>query len=358
VRRALGVDADGPGPLFHTITAIVEADLGPALRGRRVSIAYLQQPRPFTILMAHEDGGRRWVFGTGYSPTEESLDEFTEERVAEMVRAAAGLPDLRVSLRPQIPGTNLKVLGFPIGAQVARQIRVNRVFLVGDAAHVVPPTGGLGANTGIQDAHNLAWKLAAVLGGRARPSLLETYHDERRPVGLLTMQQALARFGTRMTTGEGRPLIPYSALVFGYGYRSSAVIDAEQGATPLPPRELTAQPGTRAPHRTVTLEGRTLSTLDLYGRNFVLLAAEQGAAWISAAHNVTQRLDVPIDAYHFGAHVVEPEGASAHGLGADGAVLVRPDGFVAWRRATPSDGSGRGDPATELERALRALLGR
>jgi putative polyketide hydroxylase len=358
VRRALGVDAEGPGPLFHTITAIVEADLRPALRGRRVSIAYLQQPRPFTILMAHDDDGRRWVFGTGYSPTEESLDEFTEARVAEMVRAAAGLPDLKVSLRPQIPGTNLEVLGFPIGAQVARQYRVNRVFLVGDAAHVVPPTGGLGANTGIQDAHNLAWKLSAVLAGRARPSLLATYQDERRPVGLLTMQQALARFGTRMTSQQSDPLIPYSALVFGYGYRSSAVVGAEQDATPLPPRELTAQPGTRAPHRTVTLEGRTLSTLDLYGRKFVLLAAEQGAAWISAAQHVTQRLNVPMDAYRFGEDLTEAEGASAHGLGADGAVLVRPDGFVAWRSATLSDGSGGGDPAAELERALRAVLGR
>jgi putative polyketide hydroxylase len=142
------------------------------------------------------------------------------------------------------------------------------------------------------------------------------------------------------------------------GYRSSAVLGAEQDATPLPPRELTAQPGTRAPHRTVTLEGRTVSTLDLYGRNFVLLAAEQGAAWISAANHVTQRLDVPIDAYRFGEDLSEAEGASAHGLGADGAVLVRPDGFVAWRKATELDGSERGDPATELERVLRAMLGR
>lgn len=100
----------------------------------------------------------------------------------------------RRSLRPQIPGTDLKVLGFSIGAQVAQRYRLGRVFLVGDAAHIVPPTGGLGANTGIQDAHNLAWKQAAVLRGQAGPALLDTYDAERRPVGLFTMGEALARW--------------------------------------------------------------------------------------------------------------------------------------------------------------------
>ena len=202
IRQQLGIGLDGPGPFFHVVTALVDADLRPALRGRRVNIAYLQQPRPGTILMAHDEAGQRWVFGTGFSPQYgESLADFPEERVVDMVREAAGLPDVSVSLRPQIPGTDLKMLGFAIGAQVAQQYRVGRIFLVGDAAHIVPPTGGLGANTGIQDAHNLAWKLAAVVKGEAGPALLDTYHDERRPVGLLTMEQALARWGSRI--GEG-----------------------------------------------------------------------------------------------------------------------------------------------------------
>jgi FAD binding domain len=67
IRQRVGIGVDGPGPLFTTITAIVEADLNPALRGRKVSIAY-PQPQPFTILMAHDDQGRRWVFTTGYDP--------------------------------------------------------------------------------------------------------------------------------------------------------------------------------------------------------------------------------------------------------------------------------------------------
>jgi hypothetical protein len=110
-----------------------------------VSIAYLERPSPGTILMAHDDAGLRWVFGTGHRPDQDPLEGFTDQRVAELVRAAAGLPDLEVRLHPPIPGTNLKVLGFSIGAQLAHSYRTGQVFLVGDAARIVPPTGGLGA---------------------------------------------------------------------------------------------------------------------------------------------------------------------------------------------------------------------
>jgi putative polyketide hydroxylase len=319
VRQALGIEVDGPGPLFTTMTAIVEADLTAALRGRTVSIAYLQQPRPFTILMVHDDQGRRWVFGTGYDPRSESLADFTDQRVAELVRAAASLPDVEVRLLPQIPGTDLKVLGFPIGAQVARHYRAGRVFLAGDAAHTWPPTGGLGANTGIQDAHNLAWKLALVHHGQAGPALLDTYERERRPVGLLTMGQALARFGSRMGPDAGPALIDYGAVSMGYRYPAGPDGDT----TPLLPRDLAGQPGTRAPHAPITVAGRQLSTLDLYGTRLVLLAGPTGHSWVDAA----ARLDVPVDR-----HQVTAQVAAAYGLDQDGACLVRPDGFVAWHR--------------------------
>src|SRR5215204_754201 len=234
IRAQLGIGLDGPGPFFYVVTALVDADLRPALRGRRVNIAYLQQPRPGTILMAHDEAGQRWVFGTGFSPQYgESLADFPEERVIDLIREAAGLPDVAVSLRPQIPGTDLKMLGFAIGAQVARQYREGRVFLVGDAAHIVPPTGGLGATTGIQDAHNLAWKLAAAVKENVEPALLDTYHDERRPVGLLTMEQALARWGSRVGEGADEAsaaLQDYASIAFGYWYRSTAVLGVPEDA--------------------------------------------------------------------------------------------------------------------------------
>jgi putative polyketide hydroxylase len=357
IRERLGIPLDGPGPFFHVVTALIDADLRPALRDRRVNIAYLQQPRPGTILMAHDEAGQRWVFGTGFSPQYgETLADFPEEQVIELVREAAGLPDVAVSLRPQIPETDLKVLSFAIGAQVAHQYRVGRIFFVGDAAHIVPPTGGLGANTGIQDAHNLAWKLAAVVRGEAGPTLLDTYHDERRPVGLLTMEQALARWGSRVGEGaeeQTAPLLDYAAVAFGYSYRSSAVLGVTEDVRPAySPRELTGQPGTRAPHVWLERDGERLSTIDLFGRHYVLLAGHDGGAWVDAARSLTDTL---VEVYRIGGDgdLADPDDswANAYGVSVRGAVLIRPDGFVAWRSADAAD-----DPVRQLASVLQASL--
>jgi putative polyketide hydroxylase len=346
LRQRLGIAADGPGPFFQVLSLMIEADLRPALRGRRVGIAYLEQPRPGTILLAHDDAGLRWVFGTGYAPEHgETLDDFPDSRCVELVRAAAGLPDVAVTIHPQIPGTEIKALGFPIGAYVARQYRHGRAFLVGDAAHIVPPTGGLGANTGIQDAHNLAWKLAAVLRGEADTALLDTYQEERHPVGLLTMEQALARWGARVgegVKGKQAPLMEYTAVTLGYRYRSAAILGEPDDVEPaILPSQLRAQPGTRAPHVWLERGGERISTLDLYGKEFVLLTGAGGGAWIDAARG----LDDVLTTYQIGGDRQftdsDADGAFAtdYALAPDGAAIIRPDGFVAWRSAaeeTPS----------------------
>jgi putative polyketide hydroxylase len=356
VRQQLGIAVDGPGPFFQVLSLMIDADLRPALRGRRVNIAYLDKPRPGTILLAHDDAGLHWVFGTGYSPEYgESLTDFSDERCVDLVREAAGLPDVVVTIRPQIPGTDIKALGFPIGAQVAQHYRVGRVFLVGDAAHIVPPSGGLGANTGIQDAHNLAWKLAAVLRGDAGPALLDTYQEERYPVGMLTMQQALARWETRVGEGteeEQAPLLDYAAIAFGYRYDSPAVIGASDGgAGPLLPAQLAAQPGTRAPHVWLDRNGERVSTLDLFGRQFVLLTGSEGASWVESA----RPLGDDVVAYRIGGDLTDSDGEflTAYGLAPEGAVLVRPDGFVAWRSSPDEEAS-----VVTLRGVLRQMLGR
>jgi putative polyketide hydroxylase len=359
IRQRLGVGMDGPGPFFNVLTALATADLTPALQGRVVNIAYLQQPRPGTILMAHDDAGQRWVFGIGFSPEYgESLADFDEERVAALFREAAGLPDVAVAFQPQTPGSDLNVLAFAIGAQVAPAYRAGRVLLAGDAAHIVPPTGGLGANTGIQDAHNLAWKLAAVVRGEAGMALLDTYHDERHPVGLLTMGQALARWGSRVgegSDGESQPLLDYATIAFGYRYDSAAVVDAPPDPRPaLPPAELTGQPGTRATHVWLERGGERLSTIDLFGGGFVLLTGPDGAPWVTAAKSLP---GITVDAHRIGGDgdLGDPDGqwAAAYGVTAGGAVLVRPDGFVAWRTKGAAD-----NPANVLATALTAVLAR
>ena len=180
-----------------------------------------------------------------------------------------------------------------------------RVFLAGDAAHVVPPNGGFGGNTGVQDAHNLAWKLAMVVNGQAGPELLETYDDERRPVGAFTVDQAYGRYATRVVPERGKenvkPIVDDLLIEIGYRYRSSAVIGGSAG-DPLVehPDKLRAAPGTRAPHVVLERDGARISTLDLFGDRFVVLTGPNGGAWRAAADEVASALGVAIDVWQVG----------------------------------------------------------
>jgi len=184
-----------------------------------------------------------WAGAALYDPAKESLSEFTEERCIQVVRDAAGVPDLEVEIVDTVPWE---------GAQrVASTFRAGRVFLAGDAAHVHPPAGGFGANTGIHDAHNLAWKLAAVLNGWAGDALLDSYDAERRPLGTAMAEQALLRNRIRhgLATEEDRAQMVDDIIVtLGYRYTSSAIAGGGHPLVLTPGLSLTGQPGTRAPH--------------------------------------------------------------------------------------------------------------
>lgn len=206
-----------------------------------------------------------------------------------------------------------------------------RVFLAGDAAHQLPPTrGGFGANTGIADVWNLAWKLARVVSGKASSSLLDSYSAERQPIGWLRHQQTFSRPDYAKWVGNAfKPdaLFSNDAMEFGQLIRSSEVI----GTPPeLPaaasPGQWRGQPGTRAPHVWVMKGPERISTLDLFGRDFVLLT--ESDAWRDGVNG----LDLTV--ITVGADVVfsrEISFGSVFGIKHDGATLVRPDGVVAWR---------------------------
>ncbi|MGH3972326.1 MAG: FAD-dependent monooxygenase [Pseudonocardiaceae bacterium] len=358
VRESLGIPVHGPGLLTETISVVFEADLSDVLRGRRVGLAYLNTPAPGTVLFPH-DGVRSWCFSTPYG-RDETLADYPEERCIDLIRAAIGVPDLNVRLLPQIPESDTTVLGFTIGAQTAQSFVAGRVLLVGDAAKQVPPTGAFGGNAGIQEAHNLAWKLVAVLRGQAGPKLLDTYHAERSAVAQLSLQQAMAHMAGRsgeLGNGPVPPMLDYWAVVFGYRYRSAAVLPdgPDDGEPALKPQLLTGEPGTRAPHVMVERNGTALSTLDLFGRHFVLLAGPDGEGWPAAVGTVGRDLGIELDCYLVGTDVTDVTGswAGSYGVNAGGAVLVRPDGFVAWRATQASD-----TPAAELAAALGQLLHR
>jgi len=368
VRTALGIPADGVGVLGDTVTFLFEADLSAALAGRQLQVGHLDRPAPGTVLIPHNDAGQ-WVFSSPYQSTAGvPAASLTKRHCVAMVRAAVGDPRLPVAVIPQLDDDTL-VLTYQISAQVARRFRDGRVFLAGDAAHVMPPAGAFGASTGIQDAHNLAWKLAAVLTGQAGDGLLDSYAQERWQVARFTLAQALWQMRER--TGREVPgLSPdgpadYDSVVFGQRYRSSAVIAGEtagpeSGGRPgqpaaVSPAELRGQPGTRIRHAAVLADGVRLSTVDLPAGRFVLIVGSGCAQWRGACDRAAARLGVPVDGYQLGDNLCDLGGLlEGHDVvPPHGALLIRPDGIVAWRSA--------GAPTAQwdaIEAVLARILGR
>ncbi|MGO4426331.1 FAD-dependent monooxygenase, partial [Streptomyces sp. MCAF7] len=162
VRRRLGIGQTGRGELFHNVSITFRAKrLADVVGDRRFIACYLTNPAADGALLP-VDNAEQWVFHAPWHPeTGEALEDFTDERCAEHIRKATGVLDMEVEITGKAP--------WHAAERVAERYRDGRIFLAGDSAHEMSPTGAFGSNTGIQDAHNLAWKLAAVLGGWAGP---------------------------------------------------------------------------------------------------------------------------------------------------------------------------------------------
>jgi 2,4-dichlorophenol 6-monooxygenase len=277
----------------------------------------------------------------------------------------------------------------------ATRYRDRRVFCMGDAVHRHPPSNGLGSNTSVQDAYNLAWKLAYVLRGSAGPALLDTYDPERTPIGkqiVLRANKSIEEFGPifaalglddtsdpdvlnkRMAAradntpsaavqrAELRAALELKNYEFnahgvemGQRYASSAIVP---DGTPEPAYDrdpelyyhATTWPGARLPHCWLGRDGHKVSTLDLAGKGrFALFTGVSGQAWADAAASD-----------HLDAYVIGPgrtytdlyeDWARLREVGEDGCVLVRPDGHVAWRSV-----SLVADPAAALVAVMRQIL--
>lgn len=349
IRATLGIGRSGVGVLEHVAGIMVRADLGDVLAGKSFAICQVNN-RGFAGMVRVV--GDKMALHLAYRPDlGESAEQFTPDRCVELARAAAGVPDLAVE--------PLDVLPWETTAAVADRFAAGRVFLAGDAAHVMPPAGAYGANTGIQDAANLAWKLAYVLHGWAGPALLDTYDAERRPVAQLTVDQALATgkewFGADLPPEAGAvDLIDEVTLKFGYRYGPGEPLED--------PRHPSGATGGRAPHVWLERDGKQISTVDLWADGLVLLAGPGGAAWIEAAALMAGRDGLPLKPYRFVEGDVrtgvpfladrEKRCAAAFGITGTGAVLIRPDGFIAWR--APETAGPRAGAV--LETACRQLL--
>lgn len=357
VRELLGIPMQGPDHLADYLSILFHADLTRLIQGRVHGLYFIQYPEaPGVFVPTSTDG--RWVFGMEWHPERgERLEDYDRERCITLVRTAAGVPDLDLEL--------VGVQGFTFAAQVAQRYCEGNIFLAGDAAHRMTPSGGMGMNTGIHDAHNLAWKLAAVLKGWADATLLETYESERRPVGLRNTKRSDTRRSIGRHEGEARQHEENEAswtdleIDLGYCYESTAIIpesSAEDGTAPARSR-FTCRPGARAPHVWLARDGQRISTLDLYDRTLTLLTGSAGAAWSEAADSVATTHGIPLAVNRIG-----PEGelrdvdhnwGETYEVDTDGALLVRPDGFVAWRQRGTVD-----DHRAELSHVVDQLFGR
>jgi len=349
VRESLGIRMLGHGELSKSITIYFRGNVAPLLRGRNLSVIYVYNEAltGFFRIEKPFDSGFLAVNSVG-PPDRANTDVWTgltDQRCQELIRASLGVDDIPIAIE--------NVMKWQATADTAERFQHGRVFLAGDAAHVMPPTGGFGGNTGVQDAHNLAWKLAAVLNGTAAPELLSTYQAERRPVGVFTVEQAYSRYVTRWAPYLGtqgiEKLVNDLDVDLGYRYRSAAVLsdDADDGRPVEPVRETRGRPGTRSPHFVLQRDGAAVSTLDLFGRNFVLLAGPEGAAWCEGGREAARRLGIELDIHP----ISQPGFGEAHGISPAGALLVRPDGMVGWRART---GEGAGEAA--VSSALATLL--
>jgi 2-polyprenyl-6-methoxyphenol hydroxylase-like FAD-dependent oxidoreductase len=358
IRERLGLRRLGHGSFSDSITIYFRADVRRLMGDRNLSVIYVFGPRlqGFFRFSIDLQAGFLVVNSTVDADGARSVrigEDMSTPTCIRYVREALGDPEIPVEIE--------NVQRWEASAAYAERVQEGRVFLAGDAVHVMPPTGGFGGNCGVQDGYDLAWKLAYVLDGRAGEQLLATYDAERQPVGAFTTEQAYTRYVLRLDPALGKenlmPIVEEATVELGYRYRSAAVVAGtfDDGAMWEDPREPSGRPGFRAPHVPVTAGGARQSTLDLYGRNFVVLAGSDGESWCAAARAAGASLGVAVDVYCIGADVTDAAGTleELYGTGPEGAVLIRPDGFVAWRASAPL-----ANPEEELAGALGLALAR
>lgn len=379
VRKSLGIDCLGPDRLQAFVMVHFEANLRALVKDDPGVIFWVSDPACTGTFVAH-DIDREWVFMQAWEPDRENPADYDEERCMALVRAAmveAGA-DLPIAIRTISP--------WIMTSQVAERYRDGRVFLAGDAAHRFPPTGGMGLNTGVQDAHNLAWKIAAVERGWSAPQLLDTYESERRPIAEYNADQSLTNamrmmevfqalgtndapeaardhFDRMLASPERRRAVGEAiehqaehfdmfGLQLGFSYDGPAIVPdgtpKPEVANPVREFVPSARPGARLAHGWIEHDGVRSSTLDLVRGDAYVLVAAPDAGWREAA----AAAPLPVRVVEWTREVADPDDwwHRVAGLGEGGALLVRPDQHVAARFALRP-----ADPSAALAAALSAF---
>ncbi|MDJ0868214.1 MAG: FAD-dependent monooxygenase [Myxococcota bacterium] len=377
VRRSLGIEMQGPPRISSFLMIHFAANLREMVRDRLGVLHFVVDPEAGGAFIAH-DIDREWVYMHEFDPDRESEADYDDDRCRELVLRAIG---------QEVPLTILHKGSWHMSSQVADGLGGGRIFLAGDAAHRFPPTGGLGLNSGFQDAHNLAWKLCAIEDGWAAPALLETYAAERLPVARENTKQSLqnamkmallpqalgtdaeptsARLAESLRDPERRPAIAAAieqqaehfdmlGLQLGYVYAQGALVPEGPPPPPGSSREYvpTAHPGARLPHAWLDADGGPRSSLDLISfGGFTLISFGAHERWAEAIESIST---APIAQVRVGidARPRDDTWRTTCGVEATGALLVRPDQHVAWRAASLPDEAGAG-----LAAALTTIAGK
>ena len=410
-RRALGIEMEGPVEIQNFVNAYFQLNLRAHI-DTPAKLYWIFHPKYMGAFIAHHIE-KRWVYAVPIFAPYESADDYPPEVLANRIRGA-----LDYDGDVEIVSTST----WRMTAQVAQAFRAGRVFLVGDAAHRFPPTGGLGMNTGIADAHNLCWKLAAVLREHASDALLDTYESERRPIALRNCEESHRNFDKMFDVIESvglhpsgpewlarvtgnrivrmlpaairrilRNVISFPAdllvrrainnprvnsrvgksiadqighfdrlgLDIGYRYASGALIQDEteiaddpNGVTEYTP---SCNPGARLPHVWLRRDGADISSHDLLGLDaFTLIINGPAADWHEAAVSVGNASGINIKTVAIGCDLADSDGQwrAIADLNPGGAILVRPDGHIAWRTNGPVQSA-----AETLTRVFKQLMG-
>lgn len=385
VRELLGIKMIGSEDLAPSINILFRADLTPWVKGRSINACMIKNSEVSGTLFSLPQRDL-WSFHSPYAlaPDERLEEIYTQERCKEIVRKAVGVRELSVDV--------IRVGAWTSAARYAERFADGRIFLVGDAAHEMPPAGGFGLNVGIQGIHNLMWKLAAVIKGFAGFHIVETYRSEREPVGRWLVEQSLlnlaskrairkselnekeGRQGTGIGTdsevglsekeviGSGRSeYLNELGMIFGAMYESGALVPdgtpPPRVANPVTEYKPTARPGCRAPHMWLSQLGTRISTLDLLGPFLLLLAGKEGKPWCLAGREISEASNIPLRAHLIGSsddlsdEEYSPMWSQAFAVEEGGVVLIRPDGYVAWRSQTLVK-----DPRGKLREILATIL--
>jgi len=367
-----------PAVLFLVVQAGL-ADTG-------IGIGVIRMVRPW----------KEWLLHSGYDISKPA-PKLTDAEAVQIVHNMVGDDSIPVKIK----STSL----WTVNNRYATRYSSGRVFCMGDAVHRHPPTNGLGSNTSIQDAYNLAWKLALVVNGKANPKLLDTYNVERAPVGRQVVERAIKSMESYGGIFEALDLLNVKDAVEAHAsmdalktstpeaaarredlrkaiaakdyeynahgvemnriYSSSAVVP-DGTAQPLPTQDPelyyhpTTFPGSRLPHVWLQRDNQSVSTLDLVGKGrFTVLTGMGGDAWRDAASDAEQYFGVTVDTYIIGPARdftdLYGDWAEMREIAEAGCLLVRPDGHIAWRASSAPKSINHA--ITSLRDAMAQILG-